>query len=165
MSAAALNGISNDPDLLLLVKTYNNSKIKANAPITNVSEHVTGLFNYIYDKYQGKIDALKTDKGKTSQEENRKKILKFFADHDKKQIEGIFEISNLLVDAKKMIITKMNQGGHISTFIKTTDGFKVTGVEGFVVIDHLKGGAVKLVDRLEFSKANFSADVIKGWAK
>ena len=165
MSAAALNGISNDPDLLLLVHTYNNSKIKANAPVTNVSEHVTGLFNYIYDKYQGEIESRKTEKGKSAQEEKRKKIMKFFADHDKKEIEGIFELSNLLVAAKQMIIAKMNQAGHISTFIKTTDGFKVTGVEGFVVIDHLKGGAVKLVDRMEFSKANFSADVIKGWVK
>jgi hypothetical protein len=165
MSAAALNGISADPDLLLLVKTYNNSKIKANTPVTNVSEHVTGLFNYIYDKYQGKIDALKTEKGKSAQEEKRKKIMKFFTDHDKKEIEGIFELSNLLVAAKQMIIAKMNQAGHISTFIKTTAGFKVTGVEGFVVIDHLKGGAVKLVDRMEFSKANFSADVIKGWQR
>ena len=165
MSAAALNGISNDPDLLLLVHTYNNSKIKANAPVTNVSEHITGLFNYIYDKYQGEIESRKTEKGKSAQEEKRKKIMKFFANHDKKEIEGIFELSNLLVAAKQMIIAKMNQAGHISTFIKTTDGFKVTGVEGFVVIDHLKGGAVKLVDRMEFSKANFSADVIKGWAK
>ena len=165
MSAAALNGISNDPDLLLLVHTYNNSKIKANTPVTNVSEHVTGLFNYIYDKYQGEIESRKTEKGKSAQEEKRKKIMKFFADHDKKEIEGIFELSNLLVAAKQMIIAKMNQAGHISTFIKTTDGFKVTGVEGFVVIDHLKGGAVKLVDRMEFSKANFSADVIHGWQK
>ena len=165
MSAAALNGISNDPDLLLLVHTYNNSKIKANAPVTNVSEHVTGLFNYIYDKYQGEIESRKTEKGKSAQEEKRKKIMKFFANHDKKEIEGIFELSNLLVAAKQMIIAKMNQAGHISTFIKTTDGFKVTGVEGFVVIDHLKGGAVKLVDRMEFSKANFSADVIHGWQK
>ena len=165
VSAAALNGISNDPDLLLLVHTYNNSKIKANAPVTNVSEHVTGLFNYIYDKYQGEIESRKTEKGKSAQEEKRKKIMKFFADHDKKEIEGIFELSNLLVAAKQMIIAKMNQAGHISTFIKTTDGFKVTGVEGFVVIDHLKGGAVKLVDRMEFSKANFSADVIHGWQK
>jgi len=165
MSAAALNGISNDPDLLLLVHTYNNSKIKANAPVANVSEHVTGLFNYIYDKYQGEIESRKTEKGKSAQEDKRKKIMKFFTDHDKKEIEGIFELSNLLVAAKQMIIAKMNQAGHISTFIKTTAGFKVTGVEGFVVIDHLKGGAVKLVDRMEFSKANFSADVIKGWTK
>ena len=62
-----------------------------------------------------------------------------------------------------MIINKMNQAGHISTFIKTSDGFKITGVEGFVAIDHLRGGAVKLVDRMQFSRNNFSPLVLKGW--
>jgi hypothetical protein len=51
----------------------------------------------------------------------------------------------------------------IGTFIKTKNGFEVTGVEGFVAIDRIKGGAVKLVDRMEFSSNNFSTDVIKGW--
>jgi hypothetical protein len=45
------------------------------------------------------------------------------------------------------------------------NGFKITDQEGFVAIDKLKGGAVKLVNRLEFSKANFSPEVIKGWQK
>ena len=49
------------------------------------------------------------------------------------------------------------------SFIKTRNGFQVTGVEGFVAIDKLKGGAVKLVDRMTFSYNNFSSDVIKGW--
>jgi len=53
----------------------------------------------------------------------------------------------------------------LSTFVKTSKGFKVTGAEGFVAIDKLKGGAVKLVDRLEFSANTFSADIIKGWDK
>jgi hypothetical protein len=59
----------------------------------------------------------------------------------------------------------MNQAGHISTFLRTANGFKTTGGEGFVAIDHLTGGAVKIVDRMEFSKANFSADIIKGWQR
>jgi hypothetical protein len=50
-------------------------------------------------------------------------------------------------------------------FLRTVNGFKITDQEGFVAIDKLKGGAVKLVNRLEFSKANFSPEVIKGWQK
>ena len=42
-------------------------------------------------------------------------------------------------------------------------GFRVTNPEGFVAIDRMEGGAVKLVDRLEFSTNNFSKDIIKGW--
>jgi hypothetical protein len=56
----------------------------------------------------------------------------------------------------------MNNASRIGTFLKTKRGFEVTNQEGFVAIDHI-GRAVKIVDRLEFSKANFSPDVLKGW--
>jgi Family of unknown function (DUF6267) len=165
MNPLTLNAISRDEDLLMQVKTYNNSKIRANTPITDINAHVTGLFNYIHDKFQKEIDTKKTQKGKDVQEEKRKKILAFFANHDKREIVKIFEIAEKLTAIKEMIINKMNEAGHISTFIKTASGFKVTGVEGFVAIDHLSGGAVKIVNRMEFSKANFSSDVIKGWQR
>ena len=51
----------------------------------------------------------------------------------------------------------------IRTFLKTKDGWKVTGQEGFVAIDRTGTQAVKLVDRLDFSYANFNSDIIKGW--
>ena len=35
----------------------------------------------------------------------------------------------------------------------------------FLAIDKLSGNAVKLVDRLRFSYANFSPDIIKGWQR
>lgn len=165
MNAITLNAISNDPDLLMQVKTYNNTKIRSGELISDTNSHVTGLFNYIHDKFQKEIDSKKTEKGKSAQEEKRKKIMAFFANHDKREIVKIFDIANMLTDIKNQIVSKMNQAGHISTFIKTSNGFKVTGVEGFVAIDHLTGGAVKIVNRMEFSKANFSADVIKGWQR
>jgi len=165
VSAETLNAISQDADLLMLVKTYNNSKVRAGERITNPKEHVKGLFNWIYERYQKEIESKKTEKGKSAQEEKRKKILSFFANHDQEQIAKIFELSNFIADAKEMIIAKMNEAGHINTFIRTTNGFKVTGVEGFVAIDHIKGGAVKIIDRMEFSKNNFNPEIIKGWQR
>jgi len=165
ISAPTLNGISNDEDLLLAVKTFNNSKIKKSEQITDTRAHVRELFHYIHDKYEKEIEKRTTPAGKKAQEDKRKKILNFFAHHDQNQIVAIFDLVNVLVEAKAMIINKMNQAGHISTFLRTSNGFKVTGVEGFVAIDHLSGGAVKIVDRMEFSKANFSADIIKGWQR
>ena len=120
---------------------------------------------WIYDRYQKEIDIKKTEKGKSAQEEKRKKILAFFVNHEQNEIAKIFELANLISDAKHKIIDKMNHAGNISTFIKTASGFKVTGAEGFVAIDHLTGGAVKIINRMEFSKSNFSADVIKGWQR
>jgi hypothetical protein len=162
--AATINGISNDPDLSMLVKTYNNTKVREGVKI-NPSQHVDGLFKWIYDRYQKEIETKKTEKGKSAQEEKRKKILAFFANHDKQNIVKIFQLSNMIADVKGPIIAKMNQAGHINTFVKTASGFKATGVEGFVAIDHLKGGAVKIVDRMEFSRNNFSAEIIKGFDK
>jgi hypothetical protein len=54
-----------------------------------------------------------------------------------------------------MILRKIQQVEGIGTFQKTNDGYKVTAPEGFVAIGH-DGGAIKLVDRLEFSRTNFA---------
>ena len=75
----------------------------------------------------------------------------------------MFIMQNHVVDAKLFIINKLKTVSQIDTFVKTKSGFKVTGPEGFVAIDRMEGGAVKLVDRLEFSTNNFSPDIIKGW--
>ena len=165
INAATLNGISKDEDLLLAVKTFNNSKIRRMEHIADTKAHVRELFHYIHDKYEKEIEKKKTTAGKQKQEDTRKKVLSFFAHHDQNQIVAIFDLMNLLVEAKKMIIEKMNQAGHINTFLKTKNGFKITGVEGFVAIDHLTGGAVKIVDRMEFSYSNFSPDILKGWQR
>lgn len=162
---AVINDISNTPELMAMVKTFNNTKVRANEAIANPALHTEQLFHYIYDKFQAEIDKLKTDKSKEVKEQKRKEVLSYFTKHDKKEIASVFELMTLLVQAKQMIINKMNQAGQINTFIRTASGFKITGVEGFVAIDHLSGGAVKIVDRMEFSKSNFSPDVIKGWQK
>jgi hypothetical protein len=165
ISASTLNAISNDADLLMAVKTFNNTKVRNAEKISDTKAHVKDLYHYIYDKYQGMMDRRSTPAGKKKQEDARTKILQFFAHHDQAQIVAIFDLANLIVEAKELIINKMNQAGHINTFLKTANGFKTTGVEGFVAIDHMSGGAVKIVDRMEFSKANFSADIIKGWQR
>lgn len=165
LDAKLINGIHQDPDLLMQIKTYNNTKVRSGEKIANTNAHVDGLLDYIHNKFQKDIDSKKTEKGKAAGEEKRKKLMSFFANNDKKEIVKIFDLTNLIVDAKHMIVDKMNQAGHISTFLKTTNGFQTTGVEGFVAIDHLSGGAVKIINRMEFSKSNFSADILKGWQR
>jgi len=163
MSSSTLNAISKDDDLLTLVKTYNNSKIRAGEIIVDPVEHAKGLYHYIHDKYEKNIQARKTNAAKSKVEAQRSKILQFFNNHSVHDIASIFIISTLIAQAKQIIINKMNTISNIKTFLRTPNGFKVTGVEGLVAVDHLSGGAVKIVDRMEFSKANFSSDIIKGF--
>ena len=81
-----------------------------------------------------------------------------------KVLEYVITFQNLLVDAKMIIVKKLNSvKGLTDTFIKTSNGFKVVNPEGYVAIDRVGGNAVKLVDRMEFSFNNFTA--IKSWDK
>ena len=50
----------------------------------------------------------------------------------------------------------MNQAMAIGSFSQTDSGLEVTEPEGFVAVDK-SGNAVKLVDRLGFSRRNLTA--------
>lgn len=67
---------------------------------------------------------------------------------------GILATYKRIVEMKQMLLRKLQQVEGIGTFQKTNNGYKVTSPEGFVAIGHDKG-AVKLVDRLTFSRMNF----------
>jgi len=159
------DGITDNPELLIRVKTFVNVKVRAGERIKDPSKFVTELMDYIYDYYQGQIDKLKTEKGKAGKEEKRKEIMSYFSKVDKSQIVSLFNLYNLIVDAKLLVIRKLDRTKTIGTFLKTADGYKVTEQEGFVAIDKVGKNAVKLVDRLQFSQANFSPEIIKGWQK
>ena len=165
INGRALDYISKDEDFLILLKTYNNSKVRAGLEITDTQAHVTGLFHYIYERFAKEIESKKTDKGKQAQIEKRDRILAWFKIYDKSELVKIYDLANLLVKAKHILVAKMDKAGSISTFLKTKNGFKVTSPEGYCAIDHLTGNAVKLVNRMEFSMSNFSSEYQKGWQK
>ena len=96
-------------------------------------------------------------KKKTEKQDTLAKIKAISSD-----LDSIFSIHFKIQAAKTVLIRKMENIKSIGTFIRTGNGFKSTKPEGFVGIDRYKKGAVKLVDRLEFSKANFS--VAKNWS-
>jgi len=165
LPATALNGIHQRPELMLMIKTFNNSKIRANQSITDPVSHGMEAKKTIASKLQQDIDSRKTEKGKAGARAIAERVLSYFDHVTDKQFTDVFKLMVLLTQAKSMVVKKMNQASGIGTFLKTKSGFKVTNVEGYVAIDHISGNAVKLVDRLEFSSANFSPDVIKGWQR
>ena len=164
IDAKALNMISTNDDLRDRIKTFNNTKVRNQLKITNVKRHVQELIQFIHDYYE-KEASKKGEKGKASTYAKRDEILKYFTPKHQSELESIFTLMNLLAEAKLMLITKLDQVKSIGTFLMTNKGYEVTGVEGYVAIDHLGGNTVKLVDRMRFSYANFSPDVIKGWQR
>lgn len=159
----ALRMIRDDEELKSKIKQFNNTYVREGVPFPNPSKHVKELYDYINNWYQKQIDSKKTQKSKDDWTQKRDNVLrKVFANNT--QLIAIFTLMNQIVQVKQVIIDKMNKAGSMGTMLKTSNGFRVTTPEGFVAIDR-DGNAVKFVDRLEFSRANFSPDVIKGWQK
>ncbi len=163
ISANALKDVSTDKDINLFINTFRNTKIRTQSEISNTSTHAEELIQWIHDRYDKEIDALKTQAGKDRKNNSKIAALEWFNDDNKKNLITMFDMQNELVAAKKKLLTHLDSMDSINTFIKTKDGFRVTGAEGYVAIDHLTNGAVKIVDRMEFSYNNFSKDIIKGW--
>ena len=145
------------------LKTYNNSKVRVGEIIKNPKQHAQGYEKWVQMSIQKQIDKVKTDKGKDKYRNIQKEYVREVRKHTN-NLTNILTFQNLLVDAKMQIVKKLNSvKGLTDTFIKTDNGFKVTNPEGYVAIDRVSGGAVKLVDRMEFSFNNFTA--IKAWDK
>ena len=145
------------------LKTYNNSKVRAGEKIKNPAVHAAGYEKWVFDSIQKQIDKVKSPAGKKKYEAMQKEYVREVKKHTRNLVQ-VITFQNLLVDAKMQIVKKLNSvKGLTDTFIKTANGFKVTNPEGFVAIDRVSGGAVKLVDRMEFSFNNFTA--IKAWDK
>lgn len=145
------------------LKTYNNSKVRAGEKINNPAVHAKGYEKWVFDSIQKQIDKVKSDKGKEKYQNLQKEYVREVKRHTSNLVQLII-FQNLLVDAKMQIIEKLNSvKGLTDTFIRTPNGYKVTNPEGYVAIDRVSGGAVKLVDRLEFSFNNFTA--VKAWDK
>ena len=165
LNPATLNGISENAELLMRMKTFLNTKVRAGKKITNVRKTVDEMIEYFHNFFKGETDKRKSAKGKDAVNLRKQDVMRFFSKTNKTQLANILTLMNHFVDAKLILIKQMNQTAQLKTFLSTEDGFKVTGQEGYVAIDKLGKNAVKLVDRMEFSKANFSDKVLKGWQK
>jgi hypothetical protein len=162
ISSLTLNRIAASETISIQIKTFNNSKVRAGEKIKNTLQHTNELIRTIENKLnQGVLEA-KLEKTKKRKIAEKNEIMRFYRSNAQ-ELRKIFDLMNLIVDAKLMIIRKLEQIKDIGTFIRTDDGFRITAPEGFVAVDRLKGNAVKLIDRLEFSLANFTA--AKAWDK
>ena len=163
LKPAVLSRIVEDEPIRTLIKTFNNTKVKSGEKIKNTRQHTRGVIAFAYDNLKKDVDKVKREQTKKAKQQVMDEKMQFFRSNSS-QLVKIFDMQNLLVDAKEMIIRKLEGAKSLAqTFIKTDRGFKVTAPEGFVAVDRLAGKAVKLVDRMEFSMHNFTA--AKGWDK
>ena len=169
-SAEYKNLILNE-DFISYFKMYQNYIIKEKCSGLNVEEFMT----FISHKFDKEVESRKSDKGKIAviQKCNELLTLVKVSEHIIKLM--MIQINNFTA-IKEIFLLKLNEYTIFDTYLKYVQGkfdtfekmkngeFRKTGQEGFALSDK-DGNVIKLVDREEFSYANFSPNVLKGWSK
>src|SRR6056300_60632 len=152
--------VSDQLSVAYRLKTYFNYYIKnSNAGMAKVKVMQDQFRDYYENFINTEIDNRKTEKGKAPYIKAKAEGLRFI---DRNRNALYFAIAShiTLGNAKNTLLQKMNQIQSIGHFLKTNNGYRVTAPEGYVAVDKV-AGAVKFVDRLEFSRQNFTMP--KGW--
>lgn len=160
LNSADMKLLFGKTEISKLVKVYINSQVRKGESFSNKQKSVSTFIDFVRADLDKKLNKLKSQKAKDKKQSDYDKLI-----YDLRKSAGTFahtlEWHNDVIDVKLMIVKKLEKVNQIPAFIKTPTGYKATGPEGFVAIDTLSNSAVKLVDRLEFSQANFNA--IKSW--
>jgi len=146
--------------LSIMFKTFFNRYVREGKSLVGARATARDFAQYFSNALDKEIDSKKMKSTKDKYLELKNKGLKFINDNQQAIYMTVASYMNLQ-SAKNFMIRKLQKVNTFGTFLKTPDGYRVTAPEGFVAIR--SGRALKLVDRLEFSRANFTAD--KNWDK
>ena len=146
--------------LNIMFKTFFNTYVRQGRSLIGARNTARDFAQYFSNALDKEIDKKKMKATKDKYLELKNKGLKFISDNQQSIYMTVASYMNLQA-AKNFMIRKLQKVNTFGTFLRTPDGYRVTAPEGFVAIR--SGQALKLVDRLEFSRANFTAD--KNWEK
>jgi len=162
-SPSVMNRIKDNSVIRQYIKVFNNKKVREGETIRDTMQHTRQLILDVEKQMNANILDAKRAETKRNRQLEKSEVMRFFRNYAS-ELKRIFDIQNGVTEAKLMIIKKLESVSQVArTFIKTDDGYRITAPEGFVAIDHLKGNAIKLVDRMNFSQENFRA--AKAWSK
>lgn len=147
-----LDTIVNNSEFKKYIQVFINQNVRAGESIDDPQEFTKRFLDFHKMKTLQGIEDLKP----TFQAKRHEKIKQKeqFVNEHKEAIFQLIDLYNHLNRIKLAIIDKLNTIDGLKTFVRKGDGFEVTNPEGFVALGH-DNGAVKLVNRLEFSRQNF----------
>jgi nicotinic acid mononucleotide adenylyltransferase len=140
------------------MKRFTNSYVKEGQKITNANAFMSKFEAAFKKSLVEKVESLKSEKSKNEYREKLASGLQFL-EANQRAFKAFIVIYNSFTNAKNLINNKLAGLSDTKVFLRSGDNFVVTKPEGFVAI--VDGKAVKIVDRLEFSRANFTLE--KSW--
>lgn len=149
-----------DSSFVSLLLPYVNGFVKQ-GKIPSIRERATQFYSYIEGRMNNEMNKRKSDKGRQTIMAKYQPYL----DIPRNSLINIFITMDLLTAAKNMILDQLNRYALYKNFVVTKSGDYIsTKDEGFVIVKTPASG-LKLVDRLEFSRNNFSKDIVSGFDK
>ena len=133
---------------------YINAMVKQGELPSNVNQFLQGFKKFYADRMQQQIAGLKAQKALALRQDKIKQM-PMFLNKAKKPLQAMLTFYKAVQQMKGFVLKKMNQAMAIGSFAQTDNGLEVTEPEGFVAVDKT-GNAVKLVDRLGFSRRNLT---------
>jgi hypothetical protein len=154
-AGGVIDWLSLTPTTYANLNTFINTLIRQGRFVDDPDENFEEFVQWVDSSFDKQIEKLKTETGRQKKMESKVKNTEYLQTN-KMAIVNIFFVSKLLAEIKKIFIEKYNNAINSRQFLAQPDGtLKVTQPEGYVAVDH-EGNMIKLVDRLEFSRANFS---------
>ena len=142
-------------DFVPYFQMYINSMVKQGTLPGNSSQFLNGFRKFYIDRMQQQISGLKAQKALALRQDKIKQMPQFL-NKLKGPLQNMLTFYKQVQRMKMFVLKKMNQAMAIGSFQQTDNGLEVTEPEGFVAVDKT-GNAVKLVDRLGFSRRNLTA--------
>ena len=135
--------------------TYINKTVR-----TGEKPSTEGLRKHIHDRLQKEVDKVVTPAAKERKTEVLNKALAHHDTHEK-HFQHALDIHHHIQAAKDILTKGLHKAQETSNPMSQSIEGKKTDPEGYVV--HHKGKITKMVNRHEFSQANFNKP--KDWAK
>ena len=149
------NLLGTNQDFVPYFQMYINAMVKQGQLPTNVNQFLQGFQKFYAERMQQQIAGLKAQRALQVRQDKIKQMPAFMA-RIKRPLQAMLTFYKAVQQLKGFVLKKMNQAMAIGSFAQTDSGLEVTDPEGFVAVDKT-GNAVKLVDRLGFSRRNLTA--------
>ena len=142
-------------DFVPYFQMYINAMVKQGQLPTNSTQFIKGFQQFYIDRMKQQAAGLKAQKALALRQDKIRQMPQFL-NKLKTPLMAMMMFYKQVQKMKAIVLKKMNQAQAIGSFQQTDGGLQVTEPEGFVAVDKT-GNAVKLVDRLGFSRSNLTA--------
>jgi hypothetical protein len=147
--------LSANKDFVPMFQLFINSEIKQGRIPTDAAAFLKGFQEFYLARMTQQMGGLKAQKAIQLRQQKMAEMPQFL-NTVRKPLQAMLMFYKQTQALKAEALKKMNQAMQVGTFAQTENGLQVTDPEGFVAVG-TDGGAVKLVDRLTFSRRNLTA--------